>query len=190
MYDISGNYELGAYELGNAFDPSEIELVRALAASGYAPNGGAYYLGAAPQGAPLNAGPVGPALGRPPMRVVKKDPETPRVLFLGFKSSAAIAAGASANVSASPQDTLAPRKIIIPETVAPNFEVNDIRIGTISQLSSSDPVPAEAFIPGAVASDVKFDTAQVSQQITFNVTNISGAPQTFRAAINGFVARL
>lgn len=199
FYELGNSYEIGAYELGAgaSLAPDEIELVRQLAVSA-----GDYELGAAAtkvQAASqavkgnqmlMNALPQGAPLGRPPMVVKQRDPDQARVLWLGFKSAAAIASAASANVSAQPQDVFSARKIVIPSTVAPNFEINDIRVGTASQLSSADPVPAEAFVPDGVAADVRFDTAQVSQNITFSVTNISGAPAIFRAAINGFVARL
>lgn len=138
---------------------------------------------------PMQTLPRAAPRGVPPMVVRKSDPDKARVLYLGFQSAAAIAAGATANISANPQDVFKPRKLIIPASIAPAFVINDIKVGNISQLSSSDPVPAEAFVADSVAGDVAFDTAQVSQQITFNVTNISGAPTIFRAAINGYVAR-
>lgn len=139
-----------------------------------------------PSGASMPGRPTGPG----GLRLYDRIPQTDRVLWVGFRSVAPIAAGANANVTAQPQDTFSPRKVIVPATVAPNFEIQDLRIGNISQFSSIDPVPAEAFIPDSVATDVRFDTAQISQQINFNVNNISAAASTFRAAINGFVVRL
>lgn len=118
------------------------------------------------------------------------NPKVGRRLYLGFDSGAVVAAGASANISTQPQDVFSPKRIIIPATLAPSFVVTDIKVGNISQLSSSDAVPAEAFAQDATDSDLKFDTAQVSQQITFSITNISAAPVRFRAAIIGYVARL
>ncbi len=139
---------------------------------------------------------------RPPARIMprvplgggipvrKADPKQGRLLFLGFDSGTNIAAGATANVSTQPQDVFSPRKVIVPQTIAPNFTVNDIKVGNISQFSSSAAVPAETFVPDSAHTDVRFDTAQVSQQIVWNVTNISGAAQRFRASIEGFVLRL
>jgi hypothetical protein len=139
-----------------------------------------------PSGASMPGRPTGPG----GLRLTDKVPQTDRVLWVGFRSAAAIGAGANANVNTQPQDTFSPRKVVVPATVAPNFEIQDLRIGNISQFSSIDPVPAEAFIPDSVATDVRMDTAQISQQINFNVNNISAAAATFRACMNGFVVRL
>jgi len=121
-------------------------------------------------------------------QVSEWQPMMDRVLWLGFRF-AGILSGANQPVSSQPQDTFAPRKVVIPGSVAPNFEVADLKIGAISQLSSSDPVPAEAFIPNASLTDVHFDTAKISQSVTFSVNNISNATATFRACLNGFVVR-
>lgn len=126
---------------------------------------------------------------QPSSHLKEKMPTTDRVLWLGFKF-AGIVAAANQSVSSQPQDTFSPRKVVIPGSVAPNFEIADLKIGAISQFSSSDPIPAEAFIPNAQLTDVHFDTAQISQSVTFSVNNISNATATFRASMNGFVVRL
>lgn len=198
---VAGMYELGA---------SQDELMALQALSGDAAQwhgvNGYTELGAGPM-LPMAYGrapyPVVPQLRSPSpssmparpaplggLQIREREPKTERVLWIGFKSAAAIAAAANSNVSASPQDTFSPRKILIPASVAPNFEVADLKVGSVSQFSSSDPIPAEAFIPDGVSTDVRFDTAQISQQVTFNVNNISNAAAVFRAAINGFVVRL
>jgi len=210
-------YPQGGYEIGygNAHPQAHVPC-EAGAQVGYYNINGYYDIGAAapmlhPAGAyggfaPLaqgafNATPTGispsqpsTTMQRPLMiggaKLTDKAPTTDRVLWLGFKSSSTIAASANSAVSSSPQDTFAPRKVVIPGSVAPNFEIVDLKIGAISQLSSSDPIPAEAFIPNASLTDVHFDTAQISQQVTFSVNNISNAAATFRGAMNGFVVRM
>ncbi len=133
-----------------------------------------------------------PTSPQPPgaLTVVKRDPQTSRVLFVGFRSAALILPAATANVTSSPNDTIAPRKVVVPPTSAPSFDINDIKVGSTSQFGSGDPVPAETFLPDSMNTDVRFDTAQIAQPITFSVTNIGAADARFRASINGFVVRL
>lgn len=123
------------------------------------------------------------------LRIRETEPKQGRVFTIGLKTSSSVAAAASATANANPQDPFAVRKVIVPATVAPNFEITDIKVGSISQLASPDPIPAEAFIPDSVNCDVRFDTAQIAQTIQFAVTNISSAAAIFRAALNGFTAR-
>lgn len=139
---------------------------------------------------PMGSLPYPPALGQPPMRVEQKSPSKGRLLPIGFDSGADIAAGGTLNVSTTVSDVFSPKRLIIGPTVAPNFTVNDVRVGQQSQLSSVTSLPAEMFLPDAVAVELKGDTAQISQLITINVTNISLAPVRFRAGMLGFVARL
>ncbi len=122
--------------------------------------------------------------------VQKKDPRTARVLLLGFDSGADVAAGGAATVTEQPQDVFSPRRAVIPATVAPSFTVSDIKVGNISQLSSSGAIPGEMFLPDTTFSDLKFDTAQVSQQIVWTVNNITLGAVRFRAGMLGYVARL
>ena len=200
--------EIGYYDIGQ-YAPEELGVLQALAQ----PQLGYWDIGAgiAPPYHPTSHNPyftqgINPALaargygGSSPMvsmqrpqrlptpQLRERVPATDRVLWLGFKF-AGILTGAAQAVSSQPQDTFSPRKVVIPGSVAPNFEISDLKIGALSQFSSSDPIPAEAFIPNAALTDVHFDTAQVSQLVTFQVTNISNATATFRAAMNGFVVR-
>lgn len=213
-YEIEGNdesFEVGNYELGASFNPflqasqawGRSQALRrapgptnrfqpqnrALPARSLAKGPSMPYPMPYPMRRPMNTMPQRAPMGVPPMVVRKSNPDKGRVLWIGFASTAAIAAGATANVSSNPQDVFKARKLFIPASIAPAFIINDIKVGNISQFSSSDPVPAESFVADSVAGDVSFDTAQVSQQITFNVTNVSGAPVIFRASINGYVAR-
>ena len=123
--------------------------------------------------------------------VKQKRPSEARVLHLGFDSGANIAAGASLDVITRPQDVFSPRKLMVEPLVASNFVINDVKVGNISQFSSgTQAVPASIFTPDSVANDVKYDTAQVSQDIVIRVTNISAGASRFRAAMIGFVARI
>jgi hypothetical protein len=189
---------VGMYEIGQSYEIGAPMLKAAPAPTGARPKGVPFRpMLSAGRGQPmmsprmpLNTMPKAPPMGSNPMLVNQVNPQNARVLYLGFDSVTDVPAGSTVNVSTNTQDVFKPRKIIISATIAPLFVINDIKVGNISQFSSSAAVPAEAFVANSVSADVNFDTAQVSQQITFNVSNVSGAPARFRAAINGFVARL
>lgn len=103
---------------------------------------------------------------------------------LGFPTTA-IASLATANISATTQVLFRGRRLIIPSQVASYILINDFRIGKNSQLPSASPLPGRAFTESAVGVDLALDTAQVSQNITLNVTNSSLASLVFNAALLG-----
>jgi len=192
MYQI-GDYEIGAGGWGRwGYRGAPSKPIAGSLSRGMVPvsRGMMFGRGQPPPRMPLRTMPKPAPMGVPPMRIRETNPNQARVLYLGFDSGSDVAAGSTVNVNTNTQDVFKPRKIIIPATIAPLFVINDIKVGNISQFSSSSAVPAEAFVAGSVAADVNFDTAQVSQQITFNVSNVSGAAARFRAAICGYVARL
>ena len=114
-----------------------------------------------------------------------------RVIVLGFDSGTeegqSIAPNERRNVVSRPQDTFAPKTITISKRLAKHFDIIDIKIGAVSQFSSAEPLPADVFVNGL---DVKFDTAQISQDVVFVVRNKSTKPRRFQATIAGFVVRL
>jgi len=113
-----------------------------------------------------------------------RGPTKARTYFMGFFSAAIPAAGQIA-VTERPQVPFRPERFIVPSAFAPNFVINDLRIGKNSQLVTAQAVPAQAFQEDATNTPLGLDTAQVSQDITINVSNVSGAPADFRAALIG-----
>jgi hypothetical protein len=97
---------------------------------------------------------------------------------------ASLASGASTRLVVQPQVALKGRRLIIPSDIAPAVRVNDLRIGNTSQLPSREPLPGRMFSEFAHA-DLELQTAQISQQIFLDVTNISEKPITFTAALVG-----
>ena len=104
---------------------------------------------------------------------------------LGFDSVANVAAAATAIVNSQPQVVFRPDRLVIPAAIAGSFVVNDLRIGKNSQFANATPVPASVFAETAFGVSLKCDTAQISQVISLNVTNISGGALQFRAALIG-----
>jgi len=100
-----------------------------------------------------------------------------------------IAAGATVSIIVQPQVAFKAKRLVIPSDFAGAILVNDLKIGNTSQLPSNNPLPGRAFTEFAVGMDQDFDTAQISQQISLNVTNTSGASVSFTALLNGIVVQ-
>lgn len=98
-----------------------------------------------------------------------------------------IAAGATVNIIVQPQVTFKGKRLVIPSDFAGAILLNDLKIGNISQLPSSNPIPGRMFTETAVDVEQDFDTAQISQQISLSVTNTSGASVNFSAGLSGIV---
>ncbi len=114
------------------------------------------------------------------------NPTKARRQVLGMSSSGTVAAAASASITARPQTfAFKPQRVIIPATVGPDFTIQDIKVGNVSQLVQSGDLPAEAYSQTAFGVDMDMDTVQTSQDFVMQVTNISGAARTFRAMIVG-----
>lgn len=112
-------------------------------------------------------------------------PSKARDYVLGLNSTAAIAAGAPGTAVSFPQIVFRPERLVIPSDIAGQFLVNQIIVGKNPQQVSADPIPGRVFDERGVGVRLSMDTAQISQQITLNVTNIGGAPAVFRAAMIG-----
>jgi hypothetical protein len=106
-------------------------------------------------------------------------------LPLPFDSVVAVGAGLTVNVVTQPQANFQPYRILVPTSVAPSFVINNITIGTRSQFSGQGALSAEVFQVTAVGAAVKMDMAYTSQNITFNVTNVSVGAVRFFAAMIG-----
>lgn len=103
---------------------------------------------------------------------------------LGFPTTS-MATLTSTNVVAQTQVLFRGRRLIIASDIAAAFLINDFRIGKNSQFPSTGPVPARVFSETAVGVDLSLDTAQISQNISLNVTNTSGSTVIFNAALLG-----
>jgi len=98
-----------------------------------------------------------------------------------------IAGGATVNIIVQPQVTFKGKRLVIPSDFAGVILINDLKIGNISQLPSSNPLPGRMFTEFAVGVEQDFDTAQISQQVSLSVTNTGGAPVTFTAGLLGLI---
>ena len=125
-----------------------------------------------------------PLGGGPTVRITPNNRK--RQLPVGVTSSAAIAAGASFTIPVNPQVPFELDRLVAAQSIAPFFQLEDVKIGKDSQLIASGAVPAEVFSNVSVGVGLKGDPAYPGIQISIIVTNISGAPAFFRGALIGF----
>lgn len=107
-----------------------------------------------------------------------------RNIVAGFPTTA-VAAAAVATIVTQPQRLFRPERLTIPDAIAEAFLVTALNIGTTNQFGSVDPVPGGIFKASAVGVVLKLDTAQVGNNISIAVTNISGGALNFNAALIG-----
>ena len=129
-----------------------------------------------PMAAPM-AAPQGP-------REVPMRGNGPREFPMGFGLTA-IAAGAQQIINANPQVNFRPSRLVIPDNVAPSFQVNDLKIGMRSQFVAPGSLPAASFTQQAVGTAMALDTVNVGQFVTLDVTNTSVQAANFTASLFG-----
>lgn len=121
--------------------------------------------------------------------IVRDDPPTNARRFpLGFESATPIAAGDSVTITSRPQTLFKGQRLVVPSDIAGDFVIDDLKVGKDSQFVAEGSIPGRVLQENATMVDFDLDTAQISQDISISVTNIGGAPRTFRAALWGKVA--
>ena len=98
-----------------------------------------------------------------------------------------IAAGASGTPTANPQKRNQPRRLFLSETTADTFIINGISVGVENLLATSGPIAAAIFIPNSLVGDFRRVVCEVSQDVTVQVANISGAQATFAATFSAYM---
>lgn len=125
------------------------------------------------------------ALGLKAGALVERKPTKLRKYPMGFKGDADTPAGNTVSVVRRPQVPIKLERLVVSAGVTDSFEIVDVKVGKNSQMVSSDPVPADAFGPGAFSVDLAGDTANVGHDIAITATNYSGAAKRFRGVIIG-----
>lgn len=97
----------------------------------------------------------------------------------------AVAAGATEEISINSQIIFAPRRLIVPDSLAPFFTISGLSVGNVPLFAGNGSIPAEAFRPDSVAPNIRKITAQPGVPIVLRVTNIDAVAHTFRGAIFG-----
>lgn len=96
-----------------------------------------------------------------------------------------VAAGCIAVIEVIAPFEISIRNIEIGAETAIHFEIRDILINGVSQFSTDEPIPAEAFIPGSVCGSVRFDELRTGKMLKFIVKNITLEASKFRAEVSG-----
>jgi len=113
-----------------------------------------------------------------------RKPSSSGVQAIGF-FQAAVAAATQATVTTQPQTWFKPMRLVVPESIAPFFTIDNIIVGNKSQFPSPIPLPGEGFVPNAEAVVMDLDTVNPALNLTIQATNISGVAQNFRAMFVG-----
>jgi hypothetical protein len=120
--------------------------------------------------------------------VRQRDLNKRRRFPLGFQPTT-VAAGATSNIPAAPQDMFRPERLVIPSDTAFDFGVQDVKVGNTSQLVSGGEVPAALFTEVSIDTHVHFKTAEIGNQISVSVRNKTTGEIEFSAGIIGTVVQ-
>lgn len=105
---------------------------------------------------------------------------------MGLTSDSDVPAGGTVTVEVTPQIKFKGDRIMIPSSIAPSFDVLDIKVGKSSQLpTSEDALAGEAFSEVAQGACVDMDTAPANSKVSMTVRNKDVVPLTFQAVIFG-----
>lgn len=115
-------------------------------------------------------------------------PTKSRLFPIGFTSDGVIPATASAVIITRPQVLFKGIRLSVPSDIAGDFTIDDIKVGKNSMFAAESSLPARCMQEDAWGVYMHLDTAQISQDVSLAVTNISGADRVFRAMILGKVA--
>ena len=182
LSDIAGEVEIGALSLPMNFRKLLVSKTKAAAKAG------------ARKGYSTGVRRTRAAVSRAARPAVRESaPKNAETALLGFQRDATkggvIAAGTSAQVVAEPQRAFKPEALIIDDSIAPDFLINEIKIGTRTLFVNSNGVPASMFRADGVLGRLLLNkTGQVSQQLVIDVTNISTSARPFYAAMVGWSA--
>ena len=129
-------------------------------------------------------GRVVPSLSGGTRTLVERQPQLAGEVPLPFDSGEPIPAGQTRTITTRPQVRFKPKRLIIPSTDGVNFRVNSISVGRNSEFAASGGFGALVF---SEQSNVPLGlrTAQVGNDISISVTNISSADHTFSAMMIG-----
>lgn len=98
-----------------------------------------------------------------------------------------VGAGLSADIELRPQRLFRSERLVVPSTIAPFFDITDVKIGQQTQFVASGALPATIFSEVGVGVRLKGDTANLGNTIVVSVTNNDVATQIFGGAIIGTV---
>ena len=103
---------------------------------------------------------------------------------IGF-TAFSVPPGPPVEIEAKPQVQFRGLHLAVGDSIAKDFIIADIKVGTSSQLGATGEIGAELFSTLAVGTHMLFERAAPGTTITLRVRNISEGPQNFFAALYG-----
>jgi hypothetical protein len=82
-----------------------------------------------------------------------------------------VATGDSAIVNITPPVIFSPNRLLVPETIAPGWTLNDVSIGLRKCMLTSQPLPAESFSQNSVNTGWDLPTLQIGQTMSMTWQN-------------------
>lgn len=101
---------------------------------------------------------------------------------LGFRPLT-VAAGSTAHWITSPLVDFDGKRLVIDGGC--HVVINDIKIGMCSALAASGPIPGSLFSVDSFPCCLNLPRARIGQQVSINLTNVTGGPLTLHAALLG-----
>jgi len=105
---------------------------------------------------------------------------------IGF-TAFGIPPGPPVEIEVKPQVLFKGKRLAVADSIAKDFVIVDIKVGTSAQLAATGEMSAEAFSALAVDTKMEFDTAAPGTTITIRVRNIAEGPSNFLAVLYGAV---
>ena len=110
-------------------------------------------------------------------------------LMIAGMGQTIVALGAAATITIQPQRLFKAKLMSFPGSVAAFFGITAVFVGQDSQLAAAGMIPCECFTEQAVNAPIDWDTSNIGNTITINITNIEpagGAPnRTFMGMLIG-----
>jgi|SRR3990170_2970786 len=147
-------------------------------------------LAAAKRPAPAARRPTGPALPTQGSRVeVLPQVNRRHRLMIAGMGQTVVALGAAVTITIQPQRLFKAKLMSFPGSIAAFFGITAVFVGQDSQLAAAGMIPCECFSEQAVNAPIDWDTSNIGNTITVNITNIEpagGAPnRTFMGMLIG-----
>jgi hypothetical protein len=136
--------------------------------------------------APTSIMPPAPQMAYPPITVRETVQDESFLTPLGFNTSGTVTSlGGTGTASVQPQEVFTPRRLVIPDSLASDFSVFPISIGTKLQSVANVSMPAESFRGNVTGSNLKCATAQMNATISMPVVNNGNVTKAFGSTLYG-----
>lgn len=116
--------------------------------------------------------------------LINEPPTSKQVVFLGFGPQT-LAGGATFVFEGKPQRIFRGERLTVPSTIANNFSINDLKVGTDSMNVGTGPIPAAIFSELGMLVALEIETASPGIEILFSITNNAAGNQQMFAGLLG-----